>query len=187
MQVEAPSALLEVLSSWEKAKVNVDTTSQDDIYLQLPAAIDRLLGKEERIALGEQQDGITDHIIVTAGEARDVFESVVPGILDLLDKQLMEMKVQRRNAPGRELVILVGGFASSPYLQERLQEHLDGRADVLVPPDPQVAVLLGAVHYTYDPQTKSRRTKFTYGCDVATDFRRGLTRKRRGMFFAMVE
>ncbi|MFE6837850.1 Hsp70 family protein [Streptomyces sp. NPDC057705] len=174
VQVEAPAALLEVLGSWEKAKVNVDTTSQDDIFLQLPAAIDRLLGKEERVALGKQQDGITDHIIVTAAEARDVFESVVPDILELIDRQLTEMKVQRRNAPGRELVILVGGFASSPYLQERLQEHLAGRADVLVPPDPQVAVLLGAVHYTYDPQTKSRRTKFTYGCDVASNFRPGV-------------
>ncbi|MFD9164037.1 Hsp70 family protein [Streptomyces sp. NPDC059558] len=174
VQAEAPSALLEVLSSWEKAKVNVDTTSQDDIFLQLPAAIDRLLCKEERIALGDQQDGITDHIVVTASEAREIFEAVVPSILELVDKQLTEMKTQRRNAPGRELVILVGGFASSPYLQERLQEHLTGRADVLVPPEPQVAVLLGAVHYTYDPQTKSRRTKFTYGCNVLTDFRPGV-------------
>ncbi|MFF4157601.1 Hsp70 family protein [Streptomyces sp. NPDC001678] len=174
IQSEAPSAFLELLNYWEKAKLNITTTESDDIFLQLPAAIYVLLSKEERATLGDQQDGIADAIVVRSSEARDVFESVVPSILALVDKQLAEMRVQRRNAPGKELVILVGGFGNSPYLQERLQEHLADRADILVPPDPQLAVLLGAVHYTYDPQTKSRRTKYTYGCNTVAPFREGV-------------
>ncbi|WP_406113788.1 Hsp70 family protein [Kitasatospora purpeofusca] len=169
----APASLLELMDSWEKAKAVFDGQGDDDIYLQLPAAIDRLLDEESRNSLREQQAGVIDFIVVKAAEAREVFEVVVPKILSLVDKQLAEMKSQRRNAPGRELVILVGGFGNSPYLQKRLESHLAGRADILVPPEPEVAVLRGAVHYLYDPQTKSRRTKYTYGCNSALPFNPG--------------
>ncbi|MEU2511105.1 Hsp70 family protein [Streptomyces syringium] len=171
---QSPASVIDLLDSWEKAKVSITKLEDDDIYLPIPAALDRLLDEAARESLSKSQDGIVDFLVVTADEAREVFETVIPGILSLVDKQLDEMRVQRRNAPGKELVILVGGFGNSPYLQERLQEHLEGRADVLVPPDPQVAVLLGAVHYTYDPQTKSRRTKYTYGCAAASEFRKGI-------------
>ncbi|MER5933018.1 Hsp70 family protein [Streptomyces sp. NPDC002054] len=174
VRAEAPAALLQVLGDWEKEKAHVETASTDDIYLQLPAAIDRLLTKEEYVSLGDQQGGITDHIVVTADEARDIFESVLPDVLALVDKQLAEMKAQRRGAAGKELIILVGGFGSSTYLQERMQEHVADRAVVLVPPEPHVAVLLGAVHYTYDPQTKARRARYTYGCQTAMEFRPGI-------------
>ncbi|MFI8346547.1 Hsp70 family protein [Streptomyces sp. NPDC085596] len=170
----SPASVIDLLDSWEKAKVSITKLDDDAIYLPIPAALDRLLDGTARESLSKSQDGIVDFLVVTAEEARDIFETVVPGILSLVDKQLDEMRVQRRNAPGKELVILVGGFGNSPYLQERLQEHLEGRADVLVPPDPEVAVLLGAVHYTYDPQTKSRRTKYTYGCKTAGAFRDGI-------------
>ncbi|MCG7524332.1 HSP70 family protein [Streptomyces sp. OfavH-34-F] len=172
--MQSPAAIIDLMDSWEKAKVSITKLEDDDIYLPIPAALDRLLDSDARDNLVKSQDGIVDFLVVTAQEAREVFEAVVPGILGLVDKQLDEMRLQRRNSPGKELVILVGGFGNSPYLQERLQEHLDGRADVLVPPDPQVAVLLGAVHYTYDPQTKSRRTKYTYGCAANDTFREGI-------------
>ncbi|MFJ3733014.1 Hsp70 family protein [[Kitasatospora] papulosa] len=171
---QSPSAVMDLLDSWEKEKVSITKLEEDNIYLPIPAAFDRLLDEDTRKVLSKKQNGVVDFLVVTADEAREVFEAVIPGILSLVDRQLDEMRAQRRNAPGKELVILVGGFGNSPYLQERLQEHLTGRADVLIPPDPQVAVLLGAVHYSYDPQTKSRRTKYTYGCEIAQPFREGI-------------
>ncbi|MGW7413827.1 Hsp70 family protein [Streptomyces sp. NPDC054863] len=171
---QSPGSVMDLLDSWEKAKVSITKLDDDDIYLPIPAALDRILDGSSRESLSKIQNGIIDFLVVTADEAREVFETVIPGILSLVDKQLDEMRTQRRNASGKELVILVGGFGNSPYLQERLRGHLEGRADVLVPPDPQVAVLLGAVHYTYDPQTKSRRTKYTYGCETASTFRKGI-------------
>ncbi|MCG7210754.1 Hsp70 family protein [Streptomyces arenae] len=171
---QSPASVMDLVDFWEKTKVSITKLDEDDIYLPIPAALDRLLDEDSREALSKSQGGITEFLVIKADEAREVFEAVIPGILSLVDKQLGEMRTQRRNASGKELVILVGGFGNSPYLQERLQEHLDGRADVLVPPDPQVAVLLGAVHYTYDPQTKSRRSKYTYGCSSAEVFRDGV-------------
>ncbi|WP_346096011.1 Hsp70 family protein [Streptomyces olivaceiscleroticus] len=171
---QSPASMMNLIDSWEKTKLSFNGLDKDDIYLEIPAALDRQLSEEARESLSESQNGITEFLVVKAEEAREAFEAVIPEILALVDKQLGEMRTQRRNSSGKELVILVGGFGNSPYLQERLQEHLEGRADVLVPPDPQVAVLLGAVHYTYDPQTKSRRTKFTYGCAATSDFRDGI-------------
>ena len=174
-----PAAILEVVDSWEREKVHVTADQVEDIYLPLPAAIDRLLSEEIRSRLAEMQHGIADAIVVTAAEAREAFETVIPNILQLIDKQLEDMRAQRRGAAGREIILLVGGFGSSPYLQSRVEAHVKGRADVLVPGDPRIAVLSGAVHFAYDPQTRARRAKFTYGCDTARAFREGIDPESR--------
>lgn len=49
-------------------------------------------------------------------------------------------------------VVLVGGFASNPYLQQRVRTaaHASGLAEyVVVPPQPHAAVLIGAVGHDF--------------------------------------
>jgi molecular chaperone DnaK (HSP70) len=176
---KSATALSEIIDAWENAKLHISLDQMDAIYLPLPAAIDRQLDDEGRRMLASQQEGVDDAIVVTAVEARKAFDTVVSEILGIVDAQLNEMKNQRRGAPGKELIVLVGGFGASPYLQQRLQEHVDGRADVLVPGDPRVAVLFGAVHFAYDPQTRARRTKYTYGCETRKPFRKGIDSEDR--------
>ncbi|MFF7491999.1 Hsp70 family protein [Streptomyces rubiginosohelvolus] len=171
---QQPSAVLALVEKWEEAKLHFRADQEEDLYIAIPSAIDRCLDDEARDSLAKLQDGIDDEIVVKPEEARLAFEEVVPGILALIDKQLGEMRNQRRNASGKELVVLVGGFGNSPYLRDRIQQHLEGRADIIVPPDPQVAVLFGAAHYACDPQVRSRRARMTYGCTVADRFRSGI-------------
>ncbi|MFC9331496.1 Hsp70 family protein [Kitasatospora sp. NPDC057015] len=170
LREHSPAAVLDLIDSWEKEKLHFEGDLVDNLYLPIPASIYRLLDESTLKSLSESQGGITDSIVVAADEMRNVFEAVISNILGLVDKQIGEMRRQRRNSSGKELVILVGGFASSPYLQKRLAAHLEGVADLLVPPDPHTAVLRGAVHFTYDPQTRARRTKMSYGCNVAEPF-----------------
>ncbi|MBB4983406.1 Hsp70 family protein [Streptomyces nymphaeiformis] len=171
---QQPAALLGIIEKWEEAKLHFSAEHDDEIIISIPVSIDRCLDEESRKSLAELQDGVTDEIVITAKEAQELFEEVVPGILSLVDKQLGEMRSQRRNAPGKELVVLVGGFGNSPYLRQRLQQHLEGRADLLVPPDPQAAVLFGAVHYACSPQIRARRARMTYGIASTTRFRPGV-------------
>ncbi|WP_432864900.1 Hsp70 family protein [Microbispora rosea] len=171
---ECPIDLLKVVDAWENEKLHVTAEQKDDIYLPLPAAIDRLISDEVRTRIAEIQDGVSDAIVVTAEEARAAFDGVIPNILELVDKALEEMRLQRRNSRGEEILLLVGGFGASPYLQERLRAHVEGRGQVVVPGDPKVAVLLGAVHYAYSPQTTARKTKLTYGCSTSMTFREGI-------------
>lgn len=44
----------------------------------------------------------------------------------------------------------------------------------MVPPNPDIAVLFGAAHFCYDPQTRARRSRFTYGTEVNDDFEEGV-------------
>jgi hypothetical protein len=74
---------------------------------------------------------------------------------------------------GRELVLLAGGFAASAYLRQALGEHLAERAEVLVVPDPGIAVLAGATHFAYAPQTRARRSRYTYGAATCAPFEEG--------------
>ncbi|MGW8598459.1 Hsp70 family protein [Streptomyces sp. NPDC055893] len=171
---QQPAALLGLIEKWEEAKLHFSAEHDEEIIIPIPVGIDRCLDEKSRKSLAELQDGVTEEIVIPAKEARELFEEVVPGILSLVDKQLDEMRSQRRNAPGKELVVLVGGFGNSPYLRHRLQEHLEGRADLIVPPDPQAAVLFGAVHYACSPQIRARRARMTYGIAVADRFRPGV-------------
>jgi hypothetical protein len=72
-------------------------------------------------------------------------------------------------------VLLAGGFARSPYLRRRLEQHLPSGVPLVVPPDPEIAVLAGAVHYAYDPSViRERRSRLTYGCNDTPLFEAGL-------------
>jgi hypothetical protein len=176
---EVPSALLSLVDSWENAKLHVTLDVANDIYLPIPASIYTRLNGTVRARLERLQNGVSDHIVVTPEEAIGAFEHVVPGAIELVDRQLAEMRRSGPRTGRKELIVLVGGFGASPYLQQRLGEHVRGRANVLVPPSPSVAVLFGAVHFAYEPQTLARKTKFTYGCKTAFLFRPGVDAESR--------
>ncbi|WP_143034576.1 MULTISPECIES: Hsp70 family protein [unclassified Streptomyces] len=168
---QQPTAIIDLIDDWEKAKLHFAMGQNEEINIQISLALDRCLDESARAALAKSQDGFTDAIVISPDEARSAFEVVVPGILELVDRQLDEMKRQRRNARGKELIVLVGGFGNSPYLRSRLEQHLEGRAEVITPPDPQVAVLYGAVYFACNPQVRIRRARLTYGCNTSRTFR----------------
>ncbi|WP_147437482.1 Hsp70 family protein [Micromonospora musae] len=169
----APRAFLDMLDVWERTKV-ASGQELDEIFIPLPLAVDRLLSDTVRDRLAEEQSGITDHLVITAEEAAQCFESVLPGILQLVDRQLADMPSTKYRLKSPEIIVLVGGFARSAYLQRRLTDHVGERAELLVPGDPELAVLVGAAHFAYSPQTRARRTRFTYGCETSRPFRDGI-------------
>ncbi|BGP27361.1 hypothetical protein Rt10032_c22g6599 [Rhodotorula toruloides] len=74
---------------------------------------------------------------------RDVFDPVVDQVLSLLTHQLSKLATQRCDA-----LILVGGFASSPYLCQRIQRALGDKVPIIARPrDTDVATLQGAARY----------------------------------------
>ncbi|KAH3815787.1 hypothetical protein DPMN_144318 [Dreissena polymorpha] len=64
------------------------------------------------------------------------------------------------------LIVLVGGFAESPYVQHRIKEELPGMK-MIVPGEAGLAVLKGAVMFGHKPDIISSRVMdYTYGIDV---------------------
>jgi actin-like ATPase involved in cell morphogenesis len=170
VQRKAPAALEELLEQWERLKLHCRVDQSDSLILRMNAGFVRALSREAVRHLKDVQDGERDHLIISPDEVRDVFEQVVPPILRLIDEQLDEMAAFAGPSTGRELVVVVGGFAASLYLRQRLRNHLAGRAEVLVPPNPEVAVLSGAAQFAYAPQVRSRRSKNTYGIRTTEKF-----------------
>ncbi|MEI5036086.1 hypothetical protein RB201_35940 [Streptomyces sp. S1A(2023)] len=84
----------------------------------------------------------------------------------------MQKTAAKRAQP--PVVLLVGGFGTSAYLQASVEQHVADRAQFLVAPDPNVAVLFGAVHFCYEPHTRARRAKLTYGVRASMCFEEGV-------------
>jgi hypothetical protein len=73
---------------------------------------------------------------------REVFDPVVNQVLELIEEQL-----SRVDQPVQAL-LLVGGFAGSEYLKERVHSQFDSRIKVIArPPDADTATLRGAAAY----------------------------------------
>ncbi|MFB1044224.1 Hsp70 family protein [Streptomyces chrestomyceticus] len=170
LRAEEPEAMLDLMEAWERAKLYFKPGSTETITLIIPAAIDRRLGATVRKRIARKQRGRTDAILVTPQEAQELFDTVVPDILDLVDEQLAEVAKHNEATAGKPAVVLAGGFTNSPYLQQALKEHIGDRATVVVPPDPGVAVLAGALHFVHNPQIRARRSRFTYGVSSSSEF-----------------
>lgn len=175
LREEVPEAMLDLVDAWERHKLSFGPETTAPVPLPIPTAIDRKLGAAVRKRLSRKQRGVTDSILVTPEEMQDIFDTVVPDVLDLIDEQLAEVTIQNSSpdAP-KPVVLMVGGFSNSRYLQHAFKQHLQGRAHVLVPPDPSSAVLYGAVHFAYRPQTRARRARYTYGVDCCSPFEPGI-------------
>jgi hypothetical protein len=166
-----PRQFAHMAQQWEEQR----NTFRDGETVPFYIDIARRLGDDLPAAAIERlrttQYGIDDQIVLEPAEVRDLLDGVVEPILGHIDTQLSRWK------PGPidgDMAFLVGGFANSPYLQDRVTEHLQGRLPVRLAPRPERAVLFGAVHYCYDPtMLRARRARYTYGCNIAMPARPG--------------
>ncbi|KAG1140410.1 hypothetical protein G6F37_001775 [Rhizopus arrhizus] len=134
----------------------------DDQYLNIPASID--------ISQLNDEDGCLDEgtLALRADELRDkVFEPVVQRVLALIEKQLAQVPDQNVSC-----IFLVGGFGSSNYLFQRVQETFQNRAkQILCPPRAPLAVVRGAVYSGLNPRLiTSRVSRRTYGINAGLPF-----------------
>ncbi|MPY48785.1 Hsp70 family protein [Streptomyces acidicola] len=174
IQENCPDALLNLVDQWERGKLHVALDQDENLNLLIPTAIDRRLGAAVRKRLARRQNKINDAIVLTPAQIHALFDTVIPGTLDLIEAQLKEMDASREENSNADVILLVGGFSNSPYLQQAVKERFGERAQVMVPPNPDIAVLFGATHFCYDPQTRARRSRFTYGTEVNDDFEEGI-------------
>jgi hypothetical protein len=161
-----PGELGRMMAEWERAKRGFDPAQKRPTVLQLGYRLNQILTDEDRRRLGELQNGVDDEIVIDLDEMLAMFDHVVRPILELVDSQLRRIGNRSVNR-----VLLVGGFAQAPYLQQRLRAHLRRRIEVVIPPKPAWAVVVGAVHYGLEPAAiDGRRSRFTYGVSVALPF-----------------
>ena len=163
-----PPGLLDLLRDWELVKCNA--TGEEQQLIRIPRSLGRLLEKREYAILqklaGEQQ-GDFDNFHLSAQALKDIFAPVLDDVVKAVHNQFAELGQERC-----DYIFVVGGFAASPILRQRLQTEFNSRVGKIVfPPEPGKAVVVGAAMFGLDPSTfVARRSRLTYGINSRSKF-----------------
>ncbi|CAG8823063.1 9370_t:CDS:2 [Gigaspora margarita] len=106
---------------------------------------------------------------------KEMFDPVVNKILELISEQLNASK-EKCSA-----MFLVGGFAESAYLLNKVKETFKFQVkEISVPTLPITAVVKGGLYYGLNINTvKTRVLKWTFGIEVAREWISGKDKKKR--------
>ena len=172
---EQRGAIAGTMDAWERAKRAFSPDYTDDLVIPLSAPFYAALIKERVAGRWRGQDEPATEVVVSRQLAASLFDRRINETIGYVEQQLREMR-SVSGVTGGEVVLLVGGFAESPYLHAKFTGLLaDQSVRVIVPDHPSVAVLAGAVHFAYDPSVfMSWRAPFTVGIGIAQPFREGL-------------
>lgn len=106
-----------------------------------------------------------DELEISYEEMQSIFDPVVDQNLQLIARQLAQ-------AGSVKVLVVVGGFAGSPYLMERIRSRFAELVpQIISPPNPGSAVCQGAVMLALNPRHMfSRVCKKTYGIEFSPEF-----------------
>lgn len=157
-----PAAAMNNLMDQFVDNIKPEFDGLDDQYLNIPVSINL----EE---INADEDCLDEGTLaLRADELKEkVFEPVVQRVIALLEKQY-------NNVPDKRVscIFLVGGFGSSNYLYQRVQEAFEDRVkQILCPPRAAMAVVRGAVYFGLNPRiVTSRVSRRTYGINAGLPF-----------------
>lgn len=181
---ERRGAVADTMNSWERAKRSFSADSADDVIIHLSGSFFAGLVKEQQTGRWTGTGEPATEVVISHAQVAALFNRHIDEIMKVVERQLAEMRAAS-GASGGETVLLVGGFAESPYLRARLASSLgDHDVRLVVPQSPAVAVLAGAVHYAYgeasgESEFVSWSAPFTVGIQAALPFRPGVDPESR--------
>jgi hypothetical protein len=190
--------LLQLSQDWEQAKVAAQAEPGpggvvrfiDPVTITIPPGIWGALDAGARARLTGQANGKPQRLVLAPDDVQALFDTVTTPIVAKVGEQLASIRRTCRRAAGPETIVLVGGLARSAYVREAVRSRFGAEHRILVPPNPALAVLDGAVHYAYNPGAfASRRSKYTYGFALAMPWEASVDspmRKFRGQDQAMM-
>lgn len=112
---------------------------------------------------------IGDKLRMEAGIAKGLFKEACDSVAHHLKTLFSEGQV--RDVP---TILMVGGFSESPMLQDVIKQTMPNKK-IIIPADPGLAVLKGAVIFGHDPTViRERRCRFTYGVQTSYPFKEGV-------------
>ncbi len=178
-QAEFPFEYLKMLHEWERQKCSYDEKSIESnrmLKIPIPNKLDRILSKnypQIREKLSNLQDGDDENICLKHEKVKQIFKPTLDSLISLVDEQFQELD---RRSEKCDYIFLVGGFATSPFLQKRVKQRYEYKKvqKVVVPHDPGAAVLWGSVAYAKNPtRIRSRCSRLTYGVGIRMPFKDG--------------
>ena len=170
-----PIDWLRLKNDFEKKKRGLRSQQKKETRIRLPysfvSTISEFLPHSlARYGEGEIQMQRNEYLCLGVSVMTKQFEPVLEAMKDHLDVLLSQPKLSKVR-----VMLLVGGFAESPILQQKIMEKFNSRCRVIVPRDAAKAVVQGAVMFGQLPDRISQRVmSTTYGCACCRDFIRGV-------------
>nr|XP_022294724.1 heat shock 70 kDa protein 12A-like [Crassostrea virginica] len=140
-----------------KRKTNLN---QNQVTMRIPATLSEVFEKMKNKPLknaiqesthSESMNWERDKLQVTTGLFKKFFSVACTRIVDKLHDLLEKPEVK-----GTDTILMVGGFSESPILQERIKRDFQDYR-IVIPNEPGLAVLMGAVLFGHDPSIISER------------------------------
>ena len=78
-----------------------------------------------------------------------------------------------------DFIVMVGGFSNSPIVVQEVKDHVPSSLPVIVPENPELSVVQGAVMFGWKPEMfKSRKSRRSYGVGTHKTFRENIDPER---------
>ncbi|XP_022802749.1 heat shock 70 kDa protein 12A-like isoform X1 [Stylophora pistillata] len=152
-----------VLDSSLMTNIRLPRSFVSQIKRNRGTGIDRYGEREVKIKSNE-------YLSLSSGMMRKLFTPVVDKIKEHLNNLLQKPELSKV-----QIMLLVGGFAESAFLQEEIRKEFSGRNRILVPHHASIAVAQGAVIFGKKPTTITERVMgTTYGIRCLGDFESGV-------------
>jgi hypothetical protein len=167
LRKDFPSYRTRLLKDWEDHKCGFGhelMSNTDTKEITLHAKLSRKWEEYDMLQGLPPQSNYSE-IELTQQDMQSIFDPVVDEILELIATQLMLV-------PDIKVMFVVGGFAGSPYLIQRIRARfLRDVQHIVCPQNPGSAVCQGAVSLARNPDAiVSRISKKTYGTSVTLRF-----------------
>ena len=172
IQADLPSLWWDIENHFEKVKRMCTPDMSNDynlitINFKMAQRFKEVTGKDITDVEGHGLSVNADYQLVAAkATIHGLFMPTVRRIVDKLEEVSNEVKNKKM-----DYMFLVGGLNCSRYLTDAVKEKFGKQTKVLIPDEPELAVLKGAIKFGQRPDhITSRIAQRTYGLRVYKDF-----------------
>lgn len=160
------AALYDLETEIELKKRNLDFDQRGNIKLNIPPILfdifDECEEKDFREHIGTLS-GVSfkrDKMFVNQEIVTEIFKPSVTSLVHLIHEIIAQEHVKKISD-----IIMVGGYSQSRIISKTIKDLFEHKSvNVIIPNDPDLAVLQGAVMYRYWPEVvHTRRSPYTYG------------------------
>lgn len=164
-----PEAYLQMMDDWETFKYGVDRNDYVRGNFTIPSELRELLQQHYPNVLKEladKQDGNDFKLYLT----REVMEEEIFG--PVVNNILLQVEKAFDSIGNKcDYLYLVGGFATSRFLQQSIKEKFNThiKHKMLIPGEPGKSIMMGAASFARNPEIiLARRARLSYGVAIST-------------------
>jgi len=169
---------LDLMKEFECVKRTLGVATRD-FTIKLPATLNEICKAEmnqsfqELVRESKHKENISfvsDKMRLKISVVEKMFKTVTDRIVEHI-KQILKCTDAGKKV---SMILMVGGFSESPFVQKEMKAGLPDRVHLLIPKDPGLAVLNGAVVYGREQDSITTRImRYSYGVRVGKLFKEG--------------